>query len=164
MSQLPEDSVYLTPAGRRRLEERAADYAAQVAAWRAGEAGEPVAEDRGDAAERLIEADDLTRVRDLLAETQAVLARALPMPEGAADGIIRLGSTATVRDQDGQQSRFMVVDPAEFHDGESQVAADSPVGRALLGRARGSQIAIDVPAGRQVLTVEAVEPYRAPAP
>src|SRR5436190_2285350 len=125
MSQLSEDPVYLTPAGRRRLEEQAADFAAQVAAWRAGEA-DAVAEDRGDAAERLIEADDLTPVRDLLADTQAVLARAIPMPGGAADGIIRLGSTVTVRDQEGQRNRFMVVDPAEFHDGESQVAADSP--------------------------------------
>jgi transcription elongation factor GreA len=119
-----------------------------------------VAEDRGDAAERLIEADDLTPTRDLLARTEAVLARAIPMPEGTDDGTVRLGSTVTVRDDEGGQRRLMVVDPAEFHDGERQVSADSPVGRALLGRALGSQVALDVPAGRQVLTIESVEPYR----
>jgi transcription elongation GreA/GreB family factor len=164
MTQRPKDPIYLTPAGRQRLEEQAARYAAEVAAWRASEGDEPGAEDRGDAAERLIEADDVIPARDLLAETQAVLDRAVPMPAGAADGIVRLGATVTIRDADGTRSRYLVVDPAEFHDGENQVAADSPVGQALVGRARGSQITIDIPAGRQMLTIEAVEPYKERAP
>ncbi len=164
MSQPPRDPVYLTAAGRRRLEELAARYAAEVRGWRASEEDETGGEDRGDAAERLIEADDLVPTRDLLAETRAVLARAVPMPEGVDDGIVRLGSTVTIRDENGRQSELMVVDPAEFHDGDRQVAADSPVGQALLGRARGSQVAIDAPAGRQLLTIESVEPYREAAP
>jgi len=163
-SQPPVGPVYLTATGRRRLEEQAARYTAQVDAWRAGETDGEAGEDRGDAAERLIEADDLTPTRDLLARTQAALARAVPMPEGAADGVVRLGSTVTVRDGGGQQSRLMVVDPAEFHDGESQVSADSPVGRALVGRTAGSQITLDVPDGRQVLTIQSVEPYKVPTP
>jgi transcription elongation GreA/GreB family factor len=163
-SQQAAGPVYLTPDGRRRLEEQVARYSAQVAAWRSGDAEGAANQDRGDAAERLIEADDLTPTQDLLAATRAILARAVPMPAGPADGIVRLGSTVTVRDESGNESRLMVVDAAEFHDGERQVAADSPVGRALLGQARGSQIAVDVPAGRQMLKIESVEPYQEPAP
>ncbi len=161
MSHPLEDPVYLTAAGRRRLEEQVARYSTALTQWRSSEDEEPVAEDRGDAAERLIEADDLTPTRDLLAKTQAILARAVPMPAGVDDGTIHLGSTVVVRDETGRQRRLMVVDAAEFDDGETQAAADSPVGRALLGRAAGSQVTIDVPAGRQVLTIESVEPYEA---
>lgn len=164
MSQLPEGPVYLTPDGRQRLEEQAARYAADVAAWRSGGTDETTTEERGDAAERLIEADDLVPAQDLLAATRSILSRALPMPEGPDDGIVRLGSTVTVRDEQGVESRYMIVDPAEVADREAQVSSDSPVGHALLGRARGSQVAIDVPAGRQVLTVQLVEPYRLRTP
>jgi hypothetical protein len=90
-----------------------ARYGAQVAARRSSAMDELAVGDRGDAAERLIEADDLTAVQDLLAAAQAALARAVPMPEGPDDGIVRLGSTVTVREGEGQ-SAFMVVDPAEF--------------------------------------------------
>jgi transcription elongation GreA/GreB family factor len=112
-SRPPDGPVYLTAAGRRRLEEHVARYRAQVAARRSSAMDELAVGDRGDAAERLIEADDLTAVQDLLAAAQAALARAVPMPEGPDDGIVRLGSTVTVREGEGQ-SAFMVVDPAEF--------------------------------------------------
>jgi transcription elongation factor GreA len=164
MSELREEPVYLTPVGRQRLEDQAARYAKQVDEWRSGGTAAPGGEDRGDAAERLIEADALTPVQDLLAKTQAVLDRALPMPEGPDDGVVRLGSTVTVRDEAGEVSHYMVVDRAEFDDGEAQVSADSPVGRALVGRERGSQVAVALPAGRQVLTIESVEPYRERTP
>ena len=160
MSESSDGPVYLTAAGRRRLEEQVARYTAQVAAWRSGGADEPAVDDRGDAAERLIEADDLTAAQDLLAAAQAALGRAVPMAEGPDDGIVRLGSTVTVQGEGEGASTFMVVDPAECDNGAVQVAADSPVGRALLGRARGDQVAIDVPAGRRVLTIQAVTPYR----
>ena len=158
-SQQPDGPIYLTAAGRRRLEAEVARYSAQVAAWRSSAADELAVDDPGDAAERLIEADDLTAVQDHLAATQAALARAVPMPESPDDGIVRVGSTVTVRDSEGQ-STFVFVDRAELDDGGTQVAADSAVGRALLGRARGDRVAIEVPAGRRVLTIESVEPYR----
>ena len=42
-----------------------------------------------------------------------------------------------------------------------QVAADSPLGRALLGQRAGSHVAVDAPEGRRVMTILSVEPYRA---
>jgi hypothetical protein len=33
-----------------------------------------------------------------------------------------------------------------------------------LGRAAGSQVTLDVPAGRQMLTIESVAPYKEPTP
>jgi transcription elongation factor GreA len=111
-----------------------------------------------------MEADSLTPTQDMLARTQEVLERALPMPEGPDDTVVRLGSTVTVRDEAGEASQYMVVDPAEFDDGEAQVSANSPVGRALLGQSRGSQVAVALPAGQQVLTIESVAPYRERTP
>src|SRR3954452_17014341 len=164
MTQSTNNPIYLTPAGRRRLEEEVARYRAALAEWRTDDPDGTTNDERGDAAERLIEADELTPTGDLLARAQAILARAEPMPPGTDDGIVRLGSTVTVRNEGGEQSRLMIVDPAEFDDGETQAAADSPVGRALLGRAAGSQVTLDVPDGRQVLTIESVAPYQATTP
>jgi len=164
MAQQSREPVYLTPAGRKRLEDQVARYTKAVDEWRSGGSAAPGGEDRGDAAERLMEADSLAPTQDLLARTQEVLDRALPMPEGPDDGIVRLGSTVTVRDEGGAVSHYMVVDPAEFDDGEAQVSANSPVGRALLGQGCGGQVAVALPEGRQVLTIEAVEPYRERTP
>jgi transcription elongation factor GreA len=158
-SRQPDGPVYLTAAGRRRLEERVARYSAQITAWRSGEGDDLAVDDRGDEAERLEEAYDVTAVQDRLAAAQAALDRAVPLPEGPDDGVVRLGSTVTVREGE-EQSTFMVVDPAELDEGGTQAATDSPVGRALLGRARGDRVAFEVPAGRRVLTVQSVAPYR----
>jgi transcription elongation GreA/GreB family factor len=162
MTERSNDPVYLTPAGRQRLEAEVARYRAALAEWRTDDPDGTTNDERGDAAERLIEADDLTPTGDMLARAEAILARAEPMPAGADVGVVRLGSTVTVREEGGEQRRLMIVDPAEFDDGESQAAADSPVGRALLGQTAGSQVTLDVPDGRQVLTIQSVAPYKAP--
>ena len=95
-SRQPDGPVYLTAAGRRRLEERVARYSAQIAAWRSGEGDDLAVDYRGDEAERLEEAYDVTEVQVLLAAAQAALDRAVPLPEGPDDGVVRLGSTVTV--------------------------------------------------------------------
>src|SRR5262249_20935567 len=123
MSQQSQEPVYLTPAGRKRLEDQVARYAKAVEEWRSGGSAAPGGEDRGDAAERLMEADSLTPTQDMLARTQEVLERALPMPEGPDDGVVRLGSTVTVRDEAGEANQYMVVDPAELDDGTGPGAA-----------------------------------------
>src|SRR5439155_26413236 len=116
---------------------------------------------------QLAEADDRDLVRGLVERTRDVLARARPVPEGPDDGVVRLGSTVRLRggdgDVDGGESRLQGVHGAEFDDESAQVAADSPVGEALLGRRAGDQVVVETPAVERRLTLLAVEPYREPA-
>lgn len=160
MVEQADEPIYLTAAGRRRLEQRRAEYEAQIARLTPGTEAEPDARDQADDAEQLIEADDLAPIQDRLAEAQDVLRRARPMPEGPDDGVIRLGSVVRVRDDAGEESRLTLVQDAEYDGGDEHVSLSSPVGRALFGQAAGSQFTVNTPAGRRTLTILSVAPYR----
>ena len=83
---------------------------------------------------------------------------------GSYTAALYMLSTVTLHEEGAADSTSMVVDPAEFEDGETQVSADSPVGLALLGRAPYDQVVIAVPAGHRVRTLHSVKPYREQAP
>jgi transcription elongation factor GreA len=158
-----DEPIFLTAAGRRRLEQRLAGYGAEESGLTPADEGQPEGGDSGDASVQLEEADDRDLVRGLAERTREVLARARPVPEGPDDGVVRLGSTVRLRDAGGAESRLQLVDGAELEEGEPQVSADSPVGKALLGRRAGDEVAVDSPDGGYRVTLLAVEPYRAGA-
>jgi transcription elongation factor GreA len=60
--------------------------------------------------------------------------------------VIRIGSRVCVRDEDGL-AEFQIVDPAEADAIRERVSADSPIGRALLGRHVGDLVRFRAPAG-----------------
>ncbi len=68
--------------------------------------------------------------------------------------VIRLGSWVRVRDADGQVE-FRIVEPAEADIAEERISAESPLGRALLGRHAGDEVRFRAPGG--VLSVTVVE-------
>ena len=67
---------------------------------------------------------------------------------------VRLGSRVRVRDADGD-AQFSIVPADEADCMADRVSADSPLGRALLGRCAGDQVRFRAPGG--VLTVTVVE-------
>ncbi|HYW25411.1 MAG TPA: GreA/GreB family elongation factor [Terriglobales bacterium] len=68
--------------------------------------------------------------------------------------VIRVGSRVCVRDEDGD-AEFQIVDPAEADAVRERVSADSPIGRALLGRHVGDLVRFRAPVG--VLAVKVLE-------
>lgn len=72
----------------------------------------------------------------------------------AHDEVVRVGSRVRVRDVDGE-AVFAVVPPEEADAAAERVSAESPLGRALLGRRCGEQVRFRAPAG--VLAVTVVE-------
>ena len=71
-----------------------------------------------------------------------------------SDDMIRVGSRVCLRDTDGSVE-FSIVVPAEADVAEARVSAESPLGRALLGRHVGDEVRYRAPGG--VLTVTVVE-------
>ena len=59
---------------------------------------------------------------------------------------VQIGSTVTIQSKDGKES-FMIVGSAEASPAEGRISNESPVGRALLGRKKGDEITVTVPAG-----------------
>jgi transcription elongation factor GreA len=68
--------------------------------------------------------------------------------------VIRIGSRVCVRDEDGD-AEFRIVDPAEADPIAERVSADSPIGRALLGRHVGDLVRFRAPVG--VLAVRVLD-------
>jgi transcription elongation GreA/GreB family factor len=53
----------------------------------------------------------------------------------------------TLKTQDGQTERHLIVDPAEAVLDTSRISADSPLARAVLGRRVGENAVIQAPSG-----------------
>jgi transcription elongation GreA/GreB family factor len=71
-------------------------------------------------------------------------------------GLIRLGSRVRVRDVEGE-AEFDIVPPEDADAQQRRVSADSPIGRALLGRRLGEQVRFPAPGGLLAVTVVSVQ-------
>jgi transcription elongation GreA/GreB family factor len=68
-------------------------------------------------------------------------------------GMVGLGSTVVVRDQDDVEQTWRIVSSHDAAPAEGRLSAESPVAMALLGRAPGDQVSVSLPKGKRVLTV-----------
>jgi transcription elongation factor GreA len=59
---------------------------------------------------------------------------------------VQIGSTVRVDGSDGAE-KFMIVGSTEASPAEGRISNESPVGRALLGKRKGDQVVVHVPAG-----------------
>jgi transcription elongation factor GreA len=63
-------------------------------------------------------------------------------------GLISIGSTVRLRDTEfAEELEYTIVGSAESDPVDNKISNESPVGRALLGKAAGSFIEVNVPAG-----------------
>ena len=65
---------------------------------------------------------------------------------------VRIGSRVRVRDVDGE-AEFAVVGPEDADAIAERVSAESPLGRALLGRRLGDEVRFRAPSGVLAVTV-----------
>jgi hypothetical protein len=68
------------------------------------------------------------------------------------DGSVIVGLDVTVRD-DGRLVRYSVVPPGDGMSVPSELAADSPLGAALIGHRPGDQVTVCAPAGERMVEV-----------
>jgi len=71
------------------------------------------------------------------------------------DTVVRMGSRVRVRDVDGEEE-FAVVPDEEADATVDRVSADSPLGRALLGRRLADEVRFRAPGGMLAVTVVSV--------
>lgn len=69
-----------------------------------------------------------------------------------ASSVVRIGSRVSVRDRDGE-AEFRIVEPHEADAVAERVSAESPLGRALLGRRVGELVRFRAPGGVLAVTV-----------
>lgn len=88
-------------------------------------------------------------------ESQIANAEVIDAPHTTAT--VKLGSRVKVRDQDGKEDYYTIVDAAEANPLDGRISSDSPVGRSLLGRRVGARVSVPAPAGTLTLHILAVE-------
>jgi transcription elongation factor GreA len=90
-----------------------------------------------------------------IARLREKIAAAVVVEEASAvaGGMVGLGSTVVVRDQEGVENTWRIVSSHDAAPAEGRLSAESPVAVALLGRAPGDQVSIMLPKGKRTLTV-----------
>ncbi len=74
-----------------------------------------------------------------------------------AHGLVKIGSKITVREGDAEPEMYWLVGPAEADPRKGKISHESPLGKALLGKAVGDTVDIDAPAGRFSFTIITIE-------
>ncbi|MBC3349352.1 MULTISPECIES: transcription elongation factor GreB [Pseudomonas] len=70
---------------------------------------------------------------------------------------VYFGAWVTVEDEDGKESRYRIVGPDELDLKKNLISIDSPLARALIGKALDAEIKVQTPAGEQLLYVTHIE-------
>jgi transcription elongation factor GreA len=146
-------SAHLSASGRRLVQVRLVTLREELAALRAAMV-------EGDRSRDLLEvygrrASEYERLRRVLDD----------VVPGAAPGseAVQVGDAVVLRFGDGTAQRYVVVNSPVAAPDAHAVPARSPLGRALLGAAAGSTVAVTVPGGAHHCTIVRIE-RRNPAP
>lgn len=97
---------------------------------------------------------ELDRRLRFLSEKMDALTVVEPTPHPSGKAFF--GAWVTVEDEDGEARTWRLVGPDEFDVAQGRLSVDSPLGRALLGRAEGDVVKVQRPAGTAEVTVLAV--------
>ena len=77
---------------------------------------------------------------------EALIKNATLIDEHHTNDHVQIGSTVKVSGPDGSQT-FTIVGTTEAKPTEGRISNESPVGRALLGKKKGENVTVQVPAG-----------------
>lgn len=151
--------VFLTAEGRTRLEAEL-EFMTSV---RRREVAERIhsAKDQGDITDNAEYEDaknEQAFVEGRILELENKLRNAvLIASEGNSSGVVQLGSTVTIKDSEGDESRYTIVGSAEAKPAQGRISNESPVGRSLLGRRVGDEVQVRTPGGVVGYSVIAVD-------
>ncbi|MFI0162978.1 GreA/GreB family elongation factor [Streptomyces sp. NPDC017095] len=110
--------------------------------------------DQADQADALRRVDQLARLDRRIEEITDRLRQAEAAGPAPTD-VAGVGSTVTVRFPDGTTETLEIAEMAEALD-QRLVTADSPLGRALLGRRPGDSVRYDTPDGPATAVLESI--------
>ncbi|MFE0512260.1 GreA/GreB family elongation factor [Streptomyces sp. NPDC058964] len=144
----------ISDAARHALEQEIAELRAERDTVAATLRDNDTVGDRADEADELQRANDLERLDARITALSTRLRQAAEAGPPSTD-VVGVGSTVTVRFADGTVETLQIGAGAAELD-QSLVTADSPLGRALLGRRAGDPVSYQAPEGRATAVVVAL--------
>ncbi|RME41330.1 MAG: transcription elongation factor GreA [Caldilineae bacterium] len=146
--------VYLTPEGKKKLEEelhylrtvkRAEIAAAIQSAKEEGDLAENSAYDEAKSAQAFLEG----RIQTLEAQLREAV-----IIEDASTDVVSLGNTVTVVEEGaGEPETYKIVGSAESNPLNGNISNESPIGSALLGKKVGDEVTVKTPGGEVTLRI-----------
>ena len=141
--------IVLTAEGRQKLLDELA--------WREGDLTKEIvdrikaARDFGDLSENS-EYDDAkdeqAKNAARIAEIQMILANAVDAEDTGHELTVSINRTVTLVDADGVTTEVTLVGTTETNSLEHKISNESPVGRAIIGRAEGETVEVVLPSGK----------------
>jgi transcription elongation factor GreA len=150
-------TVWLTEAGKRRLQEELQDLRTRrrpVLHARIQEATE--SGDISDNSEYEELKDEWASLEARILDLEQTLEHSEIIQREAGTEIVGLGSTVTLRSDDGEEETWILVSPQEANTLDGTISTESPVGRAIVGCRAGDAATVPTPSGAIVYTVVTV--------
>lgn len=147
----PRSSPYVTPEGAARLREELDRLwrveRPEVVRALADAAAEG---DRSENAEYTYRKKQLGGIDRRIRHLRRRLGVLQVVDRAPADtGRVYFGAWVTVEDEAGVEARYRIVGPDEFDHAPGHISMDSPLARALLKRAPGDEVTLELAAGRK---------------
>ena len=156
---MPKD-VILTPEGLTKLK----DELEELTTNKRREVAERIKDAReyGDISENS-EYDDAKNEQAMLESRIAALEEKLRSAtvvdkKDISTDVVSVGTAVTVKPKDGKADTYTIVGSTESNPAEKKLSNESPVGRALLGHAKGETVQVQLPNGKvRELTIQKIE-------
>ena len=149
-----DERIPLTAAGRQKIEDAIAEVDARVAELRdlVAEAHDDRSADDDERADAFTMLDELGRQEAKKMHLQGILDRAVDVTPQQID-TADIGTVVRVRDEDGEESVYTLVNAAEAAPSQGRVSTGAPLGRALVGRRAGEKVTVEAPSGAWELDI-----------
>lgn len=99
-------------------------------------------------------------VEGRIKELEILLATARVIDESSAhqaSGLIQVGSTVTIQEENLEPEVYTIVGAAEANPVNGKISNESPLGKALLNRKAGERVQVEAPAGSFSVSIIKVE-------
>ncbi|MDD4358809.1 MAG: transcription elongation factor GreA [Candidatus Pacebacteria bacterium] len=87
-----------------------------------------------------------------IVEMENIINNAIIIKETKNNGSVDIGSTVTVKWND-KQDKFLIVGEEESSPIEKRISFKSPLGKALLGKSKGTKVGVKTPSGAIEYTI-----------
>jgi transcription elongation factor GreA len=141
--------IYLTPEGKKKLEEELEHLSTvgrMEVALRLREATEE-GDDLEESAAFEVAKNEQAFLEGRIKDIEGVLARAWLVEPGEFSGRIRIGSQVVVQEDGGERETYKIVGTAESDPRGGLISYESPLAQALLERGAGEEVVVNAPVG-----------------
>lgn len=96
--------------------------------------------------------EELAFIDGRIEELELILKQAVVIEDHHGDKMVSLGSQVTLK-VGGKQEVFTLVGEWEADPQQKTISHESPLGKALMGKAVGEDVEVEAPAGKMVYTI-----------